>query len=49
MEENKPDKLNWWDGKVNGAAVKWFEGDAYVRLQDYEALLKELKAEKEAD
>lgn|GEM_PF-5274747 len=30
---------------INGIPVKWFDGNAYVKLGEYETLLYELQAE----
>lgn len=34
----------WIDNEVNGTKIIWIDGDSYVDLADYLALLKEFKA-----
>lgn len=33
--------------EINGVKIEWFEGNAYVRLNQYEKLLQEYKELKE--
>lgn len=33
----------WIDNEVNGAKIIWIDGNSYVDLADYLALLKEFK------